>query len=82
MEVQSIKSDLHRMIDNITDVHFLNALKEILKKGEQASVMGYTTDGKPLTKEDYIAQIREAQKRVKAGQYTSVEDLEKDSEKW
>ncbi len=82
MEVQSIKSDLHRMIDNISDVSFLNALKEILKKGEEEPVVGYTTDGKPLTKEDYIAQIRAAQKRVKAGEYTSVDDLEQESEKW
>lgn len=82
MEAQTIKVDLHRMIDNISDVSFLNALREIIKKGEQEPIVAYSVKGEPITKSQYIQDIKAAQERVKAGQYTSVEDLEKESEQW
>jgi hypothetical protein len=81
MEAQDLRTELHRMIDQISDVDFLTALREIVQRTGQP-IVGYTPKGGPVTKEQYIKDIGEAQQRARAGKYTSVEDLEKNSEKW
>ena len=77
MEAQDIRTELHRMIDQISDVDFLTALRDIVQRTGQP-IVGYTPKGEPLTKQQYIKDIGQAEHRARAGSYTSVEDLEKD----
>jgi len=42
--------------------------------------VAYTVQGEPLTKSMYIQKIKEATASVKAGNHTTVEDLEKEAE--
>ena len=45
-------------------------------------IVGYTVDGKPLTKAAYNERIAIAEKQLQNGESISQEDLEKESENW
>ena len=54
------------------------AFKTILDK----EVVVYDIKGYPVTKEEYIAMVHEADERIASGDYTTIEDLEKEMENW
>ena len=43
-------------------------------------IIAYTVKGEPLTKEMYIEKVKKTESSVKSGNYTTVEDLEKEAE--
>ena len=45
-------------------------------------IVGYTTNGTPLTKETYNARLLLAKKQIASGAHISQEDLEKEVENW
>jgi CRISPR/Cas system endoribonuclease Cas6 (RAMP superfamily) len=52
------------------------------KNSNDNDIVAYTIKGKPLTKQEYIQQVKEADKSVSEGNYTTVEDLEKEVQNW
>ena len=54
------------------------AFKTILDK----DVVAYDVKGYPVTKDEYIDMVREADERISSGKFTTFEDLEKEIEKW
>jgi len=85
MAITSVKESLHDLIDRIEDEELLNAYLKIIEKGLPVSsdpIVGYTTKGEAITKSKLVQRVRAASERVKSGQYTSQEDLEKESENW
>lgn len=42
--------------------------------------VGYTTDGKPLTRQQYNERLLVAEKQIRSGDYITQEDLEKEIE--
>ena len=50
------------------------ALKSVLDK----EVVAHTISGYPVDKEEYINMVKEADKRISSGKYTTIEDLEKE----
>ena len=57
-------------------------LEKIDKLLEEEMIVGYTVDGKPLTKALYNLRLVEAEEQLRSGQYITQEDLEKESENW
>ena len=57
-------------------------LEKIEKMLEKEMVVGYTVEGKPLTKAAYDKRLAKAEKQIAAGKYTTQEDLEKESANW
>lgn len=45
-------------------------------------IVTHTVQGTPLTKSQYISKIKEADDAIEKGEYTSVEDLEKEMQNW
>jgi len=45
-------------------------------------VVGYTTDGKPLTKIAYDKRLQKAEEQIREGNFLTQEDLERESENW
>jgi len=85
MAVANVRKSLHNLIDRIEDEELLNAYHKIVENGLPVSsdpVVGYTSKGEPITKSKLIERVRAASSRVKSGQYTTQEDLEKESENW
>ena len=70
-----------------TDKNVLNEVKAIYNvhsKNEETSskIVGYTIDGKPLTKETYIQKVKEAEQKMNEGQFITSEDLKKKMASW
>lgn len=74
MGVAELKLKLHQTIDSINDKDKLEALYILLKdtKSKYAS----------MNIKDYINAIDEAIAQIKAGDFSLVEDFEKESENW
>lgn len=81
MDIAAKKIELMNWLLHITDESKLKkilAFKTILDK----EVVAYNIKGYPVTKEEYIAMVHEADVRIASGDYTTIEDLEKEMENW
>ena len=45
-------------------------------------IVAYDIKGNPITKEQYIKMVHEADERISSGKFTTMEDLEKEIENW
>ena len=84
MSTIELKDFIHRQIDGLKDEKFLQAVYSMIhsyiEDGDE--VVGYNSKGEPLTKENLRASVSEAEKRIDAGQFTTQEELKKESENW
>lgn len=79
MDIQATKIDLVQKLLAITEESLLIKINSLLDK---KMIVGYTTDGKPLTQDSYNKRLLKAENQIKKGQYISQEDLEEESENW
>ncbi|PTB97532.1 hypothetical protein C9994_02280 [Marivirga lumbricoides] len=70
------------VIQKIMSVSKASLLDKIDKLLEEEMIVGYTVDGKPLTKKAYDMRLQKAEEQLSSGEYVSQEDLEKESENW
>lgn len=84
MGTQLLRKTIHELIDQINDDDLLNAYLKIIEQGvkKESEIIGYTTQGEPITPEILKKRVRAASQRVKSGNYISQEELEKESENW
>jgi hypothetical protein len=59
-----------------------SALKKLEQLKKQSIKEAYEARLKPFTKAELKARAKQANKAIKAGKVTSIEDLEKESAKW
>jgi len=79
MGTAELRKEAHRFIDRAND----KVLKKVLALAKnQEEEVDYTLPGPPMDVETYRRRIIEASDRVKAGHYTTSEDLEKEMEQW
>jgi len=83
MGTTELRKEVHSYIDKADD-RFLKMVNALAKSYEdqEAIVVGYQVDGTPITKEALKKRVREASARVKAGNYITQEDLEKEIKGW
>jgi hypothetical protein len=74
MNIAELKLRLHQTIDLIDDQDKLEALYALLKDTKSK----YS----PMDLRDYINSIDEAILQIKAGKFSSVDEVEKESETW
>ena len=67
---------------NKADDKFLKKVLALDKEHEKTIIVGHEVDGTPITQEDMKKRVKAASARVKAGHYTTQEDLEKEMESW
>jgi len=79
MELQTTKLKVIQQIMNVSESSLLDKISNILDK---EMIVGYTTDGKPLTRKDYNERLLVAEKQIESGDYMTQEDLEKEVENW
>jgi hypothetical protein len=79
MNIQAAKLDIVQKILAVKTEAIIEKINKILDK---EVIVGYTVEGKPLTKEAYNKRIQKAEKQIKAGNYITQEQLEKESENW
>lgn len=67
---------------NTADERLLKVVKAVIESYQENDIVAYTIDGKPLTRIAYKEELQEAKAEIKSGEYTSQEDLEKESNGW
>ncbi|OYX85413.1 MAG: hypothetical protein B7Y83_04765 [Flavobacteriales bacterium 32-34-25] len=81
MDIDAKKIELLDWLLHINDESKLKkimALKIVLDK----EIVAHTISGYPVDKEEYINMVKEADERITSGNYTTLEDLEKEIENW
>ncbi|MCK5138140.1 MAG: hypothetical protein KAR19_20325 [Bacteroidales bacterium] len=81
MGTVELRKEVRSYIDK-ADERFLRMVDAMRKEYEEPDVVGYEVDGTPITQEDLKKRVKAASARVKAGHYTTQEDLEKEMESW
>lgn len=84
MQAVELRNRLVQLINSVDEDYLrdLFAFTEQKEADRNLGIVAYTVQGEPLTREGYIQKVKEAEANVKAGHYTTVEDLEKESENW
>jgi hypothetical protein len=78
MGTAQIKDELYRYI-NEGDTRLLKILYTVAKEYTEED---YTLPGEPMTAEALRTRVRSAKTRIKAGQFTTQETLEKEMKSW
>ncbi len=84
MDSTQIRSEIHQIIDQI-DESFLNVVHSMLETYMQQKnnpIIGYDSKGNALYAEEMKEVYAERISRIKNGEFTSVEDLRKESVEW
>lgn len=79
MSIQTTKLDVMQKILAVTTESIIEKINKILDK---EMIVGYTVEGKPLTKEAYNKRLQKAEEQIQSGNYVTQEELEKESENW
>ena len=79
MDLQKAKINVLQKIMNVSKASLLDKISNIL---DEEMIVGYTTDGKQLTRQQYDKRLLIAEKQIEAGDYITQEDIEKEIENW
>jgi hypothetical protein len=79
MDLQTTKIMVMLRIMNVSKASLLEKINTIL---DEEMIVGYTTDGSPLTTQQYNERLLVAEKQIESGDYSTQEDLEKEIENW
>ena len=79
MDIQSAKIDLVKKILSVKTESIIEKLNQILEK---EMIVGYTVEGKPLTKKAYNKMLEKGEQDVLNGRVTSSEELKKEMKNW
>ena len=79
MDLQETKLGVMQKIMSVSKPSLLEKIDKLL---EEEMVVGYTVEGKPLTKDQYNKRLQLAEEQLLSGEFITQEDLEKESENW
>ncbi|WP_158841266.1 hypothetical protein [Polaribacter sp. L3A8] len=83
MDLAARKNIFKERFDQIKDIDLIQRFEEFLElQLSNKKIVAYTVQGEALTKEMYVEKVQDTLKSVKNGNFTTVEDLEKESENW
>lgn len=79
MNLQAAKLDIVQKILSVKTESIIEKINKILDK---EVIVGYTAEGKPLTREAYNKRLEKAEEQIQSGDYLTQEEIEKESENW
>ncbi len=79
MNIEITKIDLAKKLFDTTNESVLKQIGVILSKEE---IVAYTTNGKPLTRAEYINEIKISEKEIANGNYISHGQLLESIKTW
>jgi len=74
-----IHSHLHQIDESFIDEMYEKMHSRL--EGDEV-IVGYRASGMPITKSQFVQDIKEAERQIERGEFVSLEDLEKESEEW
>lgn len=78
MNIETTKLEIMQMLLQTQKPSLLERIKKVF----ESEIVAYTADGHPLTKSAYKKELLEAEAEIERGEFTTQEDLEKESENW
>lgn len=81
MGVAELKKELHEDIEHADEI-FLKMVHAMSQEYKASQTVGYTNNGKPITRKDLAQRVTSASQRVKSGHFISQEEIEKEIENW
>ena len=79
MSIESLRKDIFRKLLSLEKMDTMEKINTIL---DQEATVAYTTDGKPLTLNDYNKRLEEAERQIRSGESLTQEEAEKEAENW
>lgn len=79
MNIQAAKLDIVQKILIVKQEAIIEKINKILDK---ELIVGYTAEGKPLTKNAYNKRLQKAEEQIQSGDYMTQAEIEKESENW
>ncbi len=79
MNIQAAKLDIVQKILTVKKESIIEKINKILDK---EMIVGYTVEGKPLTKDAYNKRLQKAEEQIQLGEYLTQDEIEKESENW
>jgi hypothetical protein len=78
-----LRKDLHHFIE-LADDRFLNALHAMMQQyiNDADKIVAYSTDGTPLTKEQFVADVEKGYNTYKEGKFKTAAEAWSEIEKW
>jgi hypothetical protein len=67
---------------NTADERLLKVVKAVIESYQENDIVAYSIDGVSLNRIGYKEELLEAKAEIKRGEYTTQEDLEKESNDW
>lgn len=80
MSATELQSQLHKIIDQVTDKNILQAIHTLLSA--QVNFYGYSSEGKAITKKELDMMLAASEEEIRAGKTTSTHDLKKEIKSW
>ena len=82
-----LKASIKNLVNKLDDEKLLKAYHTLLttlieEKEKTSLIIGHTAKREPLTNKSLVKKVKSASARVKAGNFISQQDLEKQTEKW
>lgn len=81
MAIKINKASLIEKLKKTDNEYILKQVEEILSQVEDP-IAGYTIDGNPITQSSLKKSLKDAKTRISKGDYTTQDDVEKESEGW
>ncbi len=81
METEALRKKVIEYV-NEADESTLRMVSEMFENYISTNIIAFTSEGKPLSKEEYISGIKAADASIDKGEFTRVEDLEKEIRNW
>ena len=79
MNIEAAKLDIVQKILSVKTESIIEKINKILEK---EMIVGYTVEGKPLTKKAYNKRLEKAEQEIESGNYVTQEELEKEAANW
>jgi hypothetical protein len=82
MTTVTLRKELKQYIEH-ADERFLRMVHSLAKEYSKTEdqVLGHHV-GKPIRKSQLLSELKEAEEQIERGESITIEDLEKESEKW
>ena len=81
MDIQAEKLFLIEELVRTDDIKLIEKIKALLTN-KSNPILGFDDTGQSITHSQLLKQIKEAEARIEGGEFTSQEDLEKQTENW
>lgn len=83
MDLTTRKNIFKDRFDQIKDIDLVERFEKFLEIQLSGNkIVAYTVQGEPLTEEMYVEKIKNTLNSVNSGKFTTVENLEIESENW